>query len=97
MARADFVHALVCYFDVHFSFCHKPVTLSTAPTSPATHWKQTVFYLDQVLTGHEGESVEGKMHFKPSEGNPRDLDVLVELSFAGRTQEVQFHQHYKLR
>ena len=43
------VHALVAYFDCTFSACHKPVVLSTSPRAPYTHWKQTVFYFDEVL------------------------------------------------
>ena len=29
--RNDYVHALVCYFDVEFGGCHKPVYFTTAP------------------------------------------------------------------
>lgn len=38
-------HALVLWFDTHFSerFCaDHPVTLSTSPHEPPTHWAQTV-------------------------------------------------------
>ena len=38
-------HALVLWFDTHFSarFCREhPVTLSTSPHQPPTHWAQTV-------------------------------------------------------
>jgi protein arginine N-methyltransferase 1 len=38
------------HFDVDFSRCHIPTKFSTGPYSKYTHWKQTVFYLDQVLT-----------------------------------------------
>ena len=29
--RNDYVHALVCYIDVEFGGCHKPVYFTTAP------------------------------------------------------------------
>jgi protein arginine N-methyltransferase 1 len=48
--RADFMHALVLYFDCDFSACHTPVSFSTGPAAEYTHWKQTVFYLQNVLT-----------------------------------------------
>ena len=38
-------HAIVLWFDTHFSarFCAEhPVTLSTSPHEPPTHWAQTV-------------------------------------------------------
>lgn len=51
--RNDYVHALVAYFDIEFSHCHKPVRFSTGPHAKYTHWKQTVFYL-QVRTSDTG-------------------------------------------
>jgi hypothetical protein len=30
--RNDYVHALVAYFDVFFTACHKPISFSTSPT-----------------------------------------------------------------
>ena len=43
--RSDYCHALVAFFDITFSQCHKPVHFSTGPHAQYTHWKQTVFYL----------------------------------------------------
>jgi type I protein arginine methyltransferase len=48
--RADKMHALVAYFDCSFSRLPRPVSFSTAPFAPYTHWKQvssvtsTVYY-----------------------------------------------------
>jgi len=33
--RNDYVHALVAYFDVFFTACHKPISFSTSPTCGA--------------------------------------------------------------
>jgi protein arginine N-methyltransferase 1 len=44
------VHALVGYFDTRFQGLHKPVSFSTGPAARTTHWKQTVFYLEDTLT-----------------------------------------------
>ena len=38
--------ALVSFFNIEFTHCHKRVGFSTAPEAPYTHWKQTVFYLE---------------------------------------------------
>lgn len=75
--RNDFIHALIAWFDIEFSACHKPVKFSTGPHTKYTHWKQTVFYLQDVLTVEEGETIEGVLENKPSEKNHRDLDIKI--------------------
>merc|ERR1719278_1056424 len=44
--RNDYIQALVAFFNIEFTHCHKKVGFSTAPEAPYTHWKQTVFYLE---------------------------------------------------
>lgn len=34
--RNDYIHALVAYFDIAFTQCHKPVKFSTSPRYAAT-------------------------------------------------------------
>merc|ERR1712038_612095 len=43
--RNDYAQALVTFFNIEFTKCHKRIGFSTAPEAPYTHWKQTVFYL----------------------------------------------------
>merc|ERR1711978_876965 len=50
LKRNDYVQALVTFFNIEFTHCHKRVGFSTAPEAPYTHWKQTVFYLEDYLT-----------------------------------------------
>ena len=76
--RDDFIHALVAWFDIEFSACHKPIRFSTGPHTKYTHWKQTVFYLQDVLTVQQGEKVECSLHNRPNEKNKRDLDIKVQ-------------------
>ncbi|GJP61967.1 hypothetical protein CLOP_g19084 [Closterium sp. NIES-67] len=95
--RNDFVHALVAYFDVGFTKCHKPVGFSTGPKSRSTHWKQTVLYLEDTLTMCQGEAVTGTMQVKPNAKNPRDLDISVTYSFDGRRGKASRTQHYRMR
>ncbi len=76
--RDDFIHALVAWFDIEFTACHKPVRFSTGPHTKYTHWKQTVFYLKDVLTVQQGEKVECSLHNRPNEKNKRDLDIKIE-------------------
>jgi protein arginine N-methyltransferase 1 len=76
--RDDFVHALVAWFDIDFTACHKKIRFSTGPHTKYTHWKQTVFYLTEVLTVQHGEKVEATLHVKPNEKNRRDLDISID-------------------
>ncbi|MCJ1470478.1 type I protein arginine N-methyltransferase Rmt1 [Pseudocyphellaria aurata] len=75
--RSDFIHALIAWFDIDFTACHKPIKFSTGPHTRYTHWKQTVFYLREVLTVEEGEQVRGILESKPNEKKKRDLDIAI--------------------
>lgn len=47
-----------------------PVCLLSAPEAPYTHWKQTVFYFDQLdLTVKKGEEIQGSVNVKPNKSN----------------------------
>ena len=75
--RNDFIHALIAWFDIDFTACHKPIRFSTGPHTKYTHWKQTVFYLREVLTVEQGEQVQGILMNKPNAKNKRDLDIKI--------------------
>nr|TKS13534.1 putative protein arginine N-methyltransferase 1 [Populus alba] len=86
--RDDYIHALVAYFDVSFTKCHKLMGFSTGPRSRATHWKQTVLYLEDVLTICQGEALIGSMTVAPNKKNPRDIDITIKYSLNGRRCNV---------
>ncbi|KAF8400976.1 hypothetical protein HHK36_014279 [Tetracentron sinense] len=86
--RSDYIHALVAYFDVSFT---------KWPRSRATHWKQTVLYLEDVLTICEGEAVVGSMTVAPNKKNPRDVDIMLKYTLNGLRCQVSRTQHYKMR
>lgn len=75
--KSDFIHALIAWFDIDFTACHKTISFSTGPHSKYTHWKQTVFYLREVLTVEDGEYVKGVLSSKPNAKKPRDLDIAI--------------------
>ncbi|KAI4136008.1 MAG: hypothetical protein LQ341_005817 [Variospora aurantia] len=75
--RNDFIHALIAWFDIEFTACHKPIKFSTGPHTKYTHWKQTVFYLREVLTVEENEQVRGVLSSKPNAKKKRDLDIEI--------------------
>lgn len=46
--------AIIGYFDIFFDL-ENPVHFSTSPQAPPTHWKQTVFSLNEPISITEGE------------------------------------------
>lgn len=96
--RNDFIHALIAWFDIDFTACHKPIRFSTGPHTKYTHWKQTVFYLREVLTVEEGEQVSGFLSCKPNDKNRRDLDIKMnyELDTGDYTRSTAGECDYKM-
>lgn len=97
LTRNDYVHALVGFFDVRFSETHKPIAFSTGPMARGTHWKQTVFYLEDALTACEGEELSGRLSCRPNAKNPRDLDITLTYDFEGQHTEAHRTQEYRMR
>lgn len=96
--RNDFIHALIAWFDIEFSACHKPIRFSTGPHAKYTHWKQTVFYLRETLTVEEGEKITGVMTSKPNDKNNRDLDISLhyDLATADGSRDAKGGCEYKM-
>lgn len=95
--RNDYVHGLVAYFECAFTQVHKPIGFSTSPYCRYTHWKQTLFYLEDSLTVCEGEIIEGTIDCKPNKKNPRDLDIGLTLKFHGTHSTIDKHMDFRLR
>ncbi|KAF2097645.1 S-adenosyl-L-methionine-dependent methyltransferase [Rhizodiscina lignyota] len=96
--RNDFVHALIAWFDIEFSACHKPIRFSTGPHTKYTHWKQTVFYLQHVLTVESAEQISGSLENKPNSKNKRDLDIKIKykLETDDPIRSVEGQAEYKM-
>merc|ERR1711973_635921 len=95
--RNDYIQALVTFFNIEFSHCHKRVGFSTAPEAPYTHWKQTVFYLEDYLTCTKGEELTGVFSLQPNQRNVRDLDIEIAVNFEGELSQVNEKNKYKMR
>lgn len=96
--RDDFCHAFVAYFDCAFTQVHKPIAFSTSPFATYTHWKQTVFYLQEALTVCNGEEIVGHIKCARNPKNPRDLDIAIDTSFQGKCMPAHSAtQNYRLR
>ncbi|KAA8580208.1 hypothetical protein FQN60_005743 [Etheostoma spectabile] len=63
----------------------------------STHWKQTVFYLEDYLTVKKGEEIFGSVAVRPNEKNVRDLEFTLELDFKGQLCEAAISHDYKMR
>ncbi|XP_071453939.1 protein arginine N-methyltransferase 1-B isoform X1 [Hetaerina americana] len=95
--RNDYIQALVTFFNMEFTKCHKRIGFSTAPEAPYTHWKQTVFYFDDYLTVRKGEEIYGVFSMRPNERNNRDLDFTIEIDFKGELCEMHETNVYRMR
>ncbi|XP_043849314.1 protein arginine N-methyltransferase 1-like [Dromiciops gliroides] len=95
--RNDYVHALVAYFNIGFTRCHKHTGFSTSPESLYTHWKQTVFYMEDYLTVKTGEEIFGTIGMRPNAKNNRDLDFTIDLNFKGQLCELSCSTDYQMR
>merc|ERR1712241_1198388 len=99
--RNDYVQthlqALVTFFQIEFSKCHKRVGFSTAPEAPYTHWKQTVFYLEDYITCKKDEELTGEFRMKPNDRNKRDLDFEIDVEFTGELCTLSESNKYRMR
>jgi protein arginine N-methyltransferase 1 len=81
-SRTDTVHAIVGAFDVTFNEDDdddRPLTLSTDPDAEATHWKQTIFYLDRPLKVRRGDELTGTIDVRRHPSHARGLMVELEV------------------
>jgi len=95
--RDDYIQAFVTYFNIEFTKCHKRTGFSTSPESNYTHWKQTVFYIDDYLTVKRGEEITGLFRMTPNPKNKRDMDFQIRVSFRGDLSELEDVFFYKMR
>lgn len=57
----------------------KGLIFFVAPDSPYTHWKQTVFYLDEYLTVKKGEEIVGTVTMRPNENNAVSMNKSLKI------------------
>lgn len=73
------------------------LVISIGPRSKATHWNQTILYLEDVLTVREAETPTGSMTVEPNRKSLRDTEIIFKHSLNGRHCQVFRTQHYKMR
>ncbi len=67
------------------------------PFSKETHWKQTVFYLDNFVPVKKGDELFGSIAVKKCKENSRELDIKISYHLeAKNAKPFQKVQYYKL-
>jgi protein arginine N-methyltransferase 1 len=94
ISRRDLCHAVVAFFNVQFSKSHRPLGFSTGPFADYTHWKQTVFYINEPIPAEEGDNIHGRITVGRNQRNPRDIDITMRYGINGGEETEQF---YRLR
>jgi protein arginine N-methyltransferase 1 len=94
----ELCHAFIVWWDCEFPGDQK-VELKTGPMNQYTHWKQTVFYMDQVLDVKENDTIKGRISSRPNSKNPREVDVEIgwELVTSDKSRQQKGKYNYFMR
>lgn len=80
--RKDYIHALVSYYVVDFTRCHKPISISTAPECKHTRFRQTLYFLNPELIAQTNESIDGEFEMNYVNSNRVDFNINIEFDGA---------------
>jgi len=84
------LHGFVVYFDIQFlKNCQQPISFSTGPFTPDTHWHQTIFILEHPVLVEPNDKIVGTISFKRNQHH-RDLKITVGYSLLGKTETVEY-------
>ncbi|KAG5270132.1 hypothetical protein AALO_G00189090 [Alosa alosa] len=82
--------AVVGYFDIFFDrSCGNKVMFSTGPQCPKTHWKQTVFLIENPIPVQSGEDLPGRITVRKNRKDPRALLVTLHIADRKQTYSLQ--------
>uniref|UniRef100_A0A8C0HB70 Protein arginine N-methyltransferase 3 n=1 Tax=Chelonoidis abingdonii TaxID=106734 RepID=A0A8C0HB70_CHEAB len=82
--------AVAGYFDIFFEKnCHNSVMFSTGPKCTKTHWKQTVFLLENPISVKTGETLRGKITVLKNRRDPRSLIITLSVNNTKQTYSLQ--------
>lgn len=104
--KPTIMHGLASWFTVDFSSAKKPVNsekedkkkktktlvLSTSPFHKATHWKNTLFYLEKPLSLGYRQEIKGRIDVRKAPLNHREIDVDFQL----QTDHLTVCQQYRI-
>jgi len=95
--RDDYCHALIAFFEVDFSKCHRRTGFSTGPHCKRTHWKQTVFYLTNDLAVSRGRRIDVSMSVCRNLLNKRSLEISIEVDYKDSSKNSRQKRVYAMR
>ncbi|XP_054827979.1 protein arginine N-methyltransferase 3 isoform X1 [Eublepharis macularius] len=82
--------AIAGYFDIYFEKnCNQKVLFSTSPCSARTHWKQTLFFLENPIHVGKGEELKGKITIHKNRKDPRSLIITLSVKDVKQTYSLQ--------
>jgi hypothetical protein len=81
------------WFDCVFDGSQKKVVLKTGPEAPDTHWKQTLFYFDEMIEMEQDDEIKGKIDIKQNSENRRFMDFEIWFEAKGR----KFYKKFALK
>ncbi|MBW1914820.1 MAG: methyltransferase domain-containing protein [Deltaproteobacteria bacterium] len=98
------MHGLAGWFDVHFEGTSYLGHLSTAPSSPATHWLQIRFLFEQPIAMNIGQKFSGTVSMTANngrsynmslEGKLEDTDISIKQDFYLQNHQYWWHSSSK--
>ncbi|XP_077392911.1 protein arginine N-methyltransferase 2 [Festucalex cinctus] len=91
LEKSGVFHGFTAWFSVYFKSLEEggaPVELNTGPDSEPTHWKQTLFMLDEPVSVNAADRIGGSIILRRNPTWRRHLTVTLHWDINGRTQEV---------
>merc|ERR1711879_164614 len=86
-------NAAVCWFEIGFDACHKPVAFATGPDGGQTCWKQTAFFLDgSPLVLKTGDKVKGMIAVRKMSETRRNLDIKISFQTKVGKPRLQYYR-----
>jgi type I protein arginine methyltransferase len=80
---------------IHAAAGRSPVTLSTHPLAPSTHYQQLVVDFPRSLRVSSGDVVSVSMSCTPAQGCTADLDLSLGIEFQGVTASAQYRVDHR--
>lgn len=94
---AQDITALITFFEIEFTKCHQPVTISTRPGSKLQNWLPTVFYLncEYIVPVDRNDKVYGSIVFNGK--NKRKTTIRIDLCYRNRQGFLRDKFQYEFR
>ncbi|KAM5151871.1 LOW QUALITY PROTEIN: protein arginine N-methyltransferase 2 [Mantella aurantiaca] len=98
VTRDGLFHGFTTWFSVQFHNIENQehVELNTGPFNPLTHWKHTLFMLDEPIQIHKGDRIEGSAVFNRNPCWRRHLSVTLNWSVTEESATTAHNVGFKV-